>query len=54
MRGPSDSIPIFTASGGMSSNTASICCPTTAGSMFCEPITRAVFSATTDTITLMP
>ena len=49
-----ESMPTLTASGGMSSNTASIWSAMTLGEMSSMERTRAVFSATTETMTLMP
>ena len=54
MQSGEDSIPILTASGTISSNTASICSSIIFGLISWMSITRAVFSATTETITLMP
>lgn len=47
-------IPIFTASTSISSNTASICFSIISGVISWMSITRLVFSATTETITLIP
>lgn len=49
-----ESIPIFTASTSISSNTASICFSIISGVISWMSITRLVFSATTETITLIP
>ena len=48
------SIPTFTASTSISVNTASIWSQITLGEMSSMEITRSVFSATTETITLIP
>ena len=49
-----ESIPTFTASAPISSKTASICFSIMSGVTSWMAITRLVFSATTDTTTLMP
>ena len=49
-----ESIPTLTASGGMSSKTASIWSAMTFGEMSSIEMTREVFSATTETMTLIP
>ena len=45
MMAADDTMPIFTAAGRMSSNTASICAATKAGSMSSTPVTPSVFCA---------
>ena len=49
-----ESIPTLTASGGISSYTASICLAIISGLTSKISMTRAVFSATTETIALIP
>ena len=49
-----DTMPIFTASGRMSRNTQSSCCPTNSGAASSTPDTPVVFWAVRAVITLMP
>ena len=46
-------MPIFTASGGMSSNTTSICCPRKSGIISTISLTPVVFWATSAVMALM-
>ena len=49
-----ETMPTFTASGRISSNTASICAPTKAGSTSSTPATPVVFWAVSAVMTLSP
>ena len=54
IRSALDTIPILTAIGGMSSNTASTCSASTRGSAFCTSRTPVVFCAVSEVMADMP
>ena len=49
-----ETMPIFTASGGMSSNTASICAASMSGGVFVTMRTPVVFCAVSAAMAVMP
>ena len=51
---PEPSIPLFSAPGGRSVASASICCATRAAGNACHATTPTVFCAVTAVITLVP
>ena len=49
-----DTMPIFTATGGISSNTASICAASISGGVFVTMVTPVVFCAVSAAMAVMP